>query len=85
MANATKTWDFEGYWNVVLGERRSAAQVVAEFDLTADRRGLDGWLGHAEDAACTAGGLDTDGDEVAQWDPHHARALDELLAAAGAK
>ena len=78
----TKTWTYEGYWNAVLGDKRSAAQVVAEFDLVADRHGLDEWLGHAEDAACSAGGLDPFGTEVEQWDPFHARALDELLAAA---
>ena len=78
----TKTWDYERYWNAVLGDGLSARQVVLHFGLTADRVELDDWLGHAEDAACDAAGLECDSDEVAQWDPFHARAIDELHAAA---
>ena len=43
------SWTYEQYWNVVLGENRSATDVVWEFDLRpSNRRGLDEWLGHAE-------------------------------------
>ncbi len=69
----TQAWDFEGYWNTVLGANRSAADVVVEFKLVAE--GLDEWLGTAEDAARSAGGLKECPEE---WDAFHARALDRL-------
>lgn len=75
----TTTWTFDGYWNTVLGANRAVDDVLREFDLTAtDRRGLDEWLGHAEEAALAAGGL-TDVPE--EWAGFHERALDALCAA----
>lgn len=74
-----KPWTFDGYWNTVLGAIRSAADVVREFELDAsDRVGLGTWLGEAEDAARSAGGLSTC---PAAWAEHHTRALDALCAA----
>ncbi len=73
-----QTWDFDGYWNTVLGAGRSAADVVREFELT--RLGLDEWLGFAESEVLAVGGL-TDVPE--EWTAHHARALDMLFDAAG--
>lgn len=71
-------WDYEGYWNVVLGHR-SAEQVVAEFELDpSDRRGLDEWLGEAEAEAWRVGG--EGGAMPEEWGDFHARALDALCA-----
>ena len=77
----SKTWDFEGYWNTVLGANRIADDVVREFALTADRRGLDEWLGHAEAEALAVGGESTVPEE---WTGFHARALEALCAVTGA-
>lgn len=71
------TWDYEGYWNVVLGANRSPGDVIREFDLVA--QGLDEWLGHAESEAWSAGG--EGGEMPAEWGTFHARALRELGAA----
>lgn len=74
----SKPWDFEGYWNVVLGANRSAANVVREFGLIpATRHGLDEWLGTAEAEALAMGGVS---EIPAEWSAHHARALDMLCA-----
>ncbi len=73
-------WTFKGYWNTVLGATRTAADVVNEFDLTGDERGLDEWLGTAEAAAWSAGGHR--GDLPEEWSLHHTCALAELVAAA---
>lgn len=76
-----KTWDFEGYWNTVLGANRSAADVVREFQLDAsDVRGLDEWLGTAEADALAAGGKTVVPEE---WTSHHARALALLADGSG--
>lgn len=73
-----QTWDFEGYWNVVLGANRSAADVVRDFDLDpSDERGLDEWLGHSEEAAL---GEARQTDIPETWEAFHARALDALRA-----
>jgi len=66
-------WSYEGYWNAVLGDRRSAEQVVAEFELVGE--GLDEWLGTAEAEAARVGGLRELPDE---WSDFHAQALEEL-------
>ena len=72
----TTAWDFEGYWNAVLGANRSAADVVREFGLDpADRHGLDEWLGQAEGEASAVGDLDS---IPAEWRGFHARALAQL-------
>lgn len=69
------TWDFEGYWNTVIGSNRSAADVVREFDIVA--KGLDEWLGSAEESAASAGGLDP-ADLPEEWSAHHLTALAKL-------
>ena len=70
-------WDFDGYWNVVLGDRRDAEAVCAEFDLDPrDRHGLDAWLGEAEVEAWKAGACG--GDLPDEWREHHTQALDAL-------
>lgn len=76
----SKPWDFEGYWSVVLGANRAACDVVRDFDLdTSDRRGMDEWLRTAEAEALLAGGVT---EIPAEWCDFHARALDQLCAAA---
>ena len=73
------TWDFDGYWNAVLGAERTPGRVIGEFELEpADRRGLDEWLGHAEVEAWRVGG--EGGDLPEEWAVHHARALAALCA-----
>lgn len=75
-SDSAPRWSYEGYWNVVLSSNRNAADVIAEFDLDpSDRRGLDEWLGHAEEAAREAGGLPQIPEE---WAGYHARALAAL-------
>lgn len=70
-------WDYEGYWNAVLGGNRTAADVVREFELVpTDLVGLDKWLGHAEVESWRVGG--TGGDMPAEGAEHHKHALDEL-------
>jgi hypothetical protein len=75
-----QAWDFGGYWAVVLGDKRSAADVAIEFDLdTSDRRGLDEWLGHAEEAAWSEDHSHEAGADLPEeWSEFHARALDAL-------
>lgn len=80
------TQEYESYWNAVLGEKRSPARVIAEFDLDpADRRGLDEWLGRSEEEAIRAGNLDREATLAAWGDGGyhscHERALRELEAA----
>jgi hypothetical protein len=67
---------YETYWRAVMGDDRSAEDVVWDFDLVGDKASLDEWLGEAE-AEARLQGLDDDG-AIAR---HHARALAELLAA----
>jgi hypothetical protein len=76
------TWTYEGYRNTVLGTAE-AVLIVPAFDRDpATRHGLDEWLGQCEAEAWSAGGLDGDMRDV--WPAeYHARALDELLDAAG--
>ncbi len=74
----TMTWTFEGYWTVVLGAYRDPSDVVREFDLEADRRGLDEWLGQSEAVSASAGCIEIPG----EWAAFHARALEMLIAAA---
>ena len=70
-------WDYEGYWNTVLGANRSAEDVIREFDLsTNDKRGLDEWLGYAEVEAWRVGGH---GPMPKEWSAFHDRALNELI------
>ena len=70
-------WTYEGYWNVVLGDKRDARQVVAEFGLDpSDRRGLDEWLGVAESTAWAESGESLEAFPRGEWSPFHAQALD---------
>lgn len=71
----TTPWDFEGYWNTVLGAYRTAAMTVAEFGLVA--AGLDEWLDTCEAEAARVGGIAI----PAEWADHHARTVRELEAA----
>jgi hypothetical protein len=72
-------WDYEGYWNVVLGDR-DADRVVVEYELIGlERRDLDEWLGLAEAEAWREGGLGSDLPD--EWSEHHVRALTELTEA----
>lgn len=74
-------------WTTVMGNRTPAA-VVRDFDLSADRRSLDQWLGEAESEACLqAPEKDEDGllgreALAAALAPHHERFLDDLETAA---
>ena len=72
-------WSYEDYWSGVLGSRRTAEDVVHEFDLVAD--GLDEWLGNAEAESWS---FLQRGDLPEAWGPFHARALAELTVAANA-
>jgi hypothetical protein len=72
------TWNFEGYWNTVMGPTRSAGDIVREFELGAGRRGLDEWLGEAEMEAWMAGGNSVRDELPEEWAEFHARALDML-------
>jgi hypothetical protein len=84
MVEQSKTWTYEGYWNIVLGPYRSAAQVIREFDLlSASERKVDEWLGIAESEAWAMGGLD--GNMKTVWAPFHAQTLVKLLEAQGAQ
>jgi hypothetical protein len=75
-APRSKPWDYEGYWNAVLGASRDADDVCREFDLDpSDRRGMDEWLGVAESEAWSQCG---EGDMPSEWTEHHTKALDEL-------
>ena len=71
------TWTFDGYWNAVIGAERTAGDVLVDFDmLDATRRDFDEWLGHAEESAREAGGLDT---LPPEWEGYHERALAMLV------
>lgn len=73
-------WDFEGYWNAVMGASRTPADVVREFELDAtDRAGLDEWIGTAEVAAWQAGWGEYV-DMPPEWSDLHGKALDALAA-----
>jgi len=74
---AQDAWTWCGYWNLVLGASRDAADVVREFELDpSDRRELDVWLAEAALEAWREGNLG--GPIPASWAGYHARALDEL-------
>lgn len=76
----TTRYDYEGYWNVVLGANRTAGDLVSEFDLTSTD-GLGEWLGGAEADAWAIGGHG--GEIPEEWSGFHTRALAELSAAIG--
>lgn len=74
-----ESWDYEGYWQYVLGNR-NAPTVVEEFALDPNARvGLSEWLGEAEAEAWRVGAMP--GVMPAEWAAFHARALAELAAA----
>lgn len=73
-------WTYEGYWNAVLGNARSAHAVVEEFELdTDDERGVDEWLGLAESEAWIE--VSDGGERPEEWLRFYAKALAELLSA----
>ena len=67
-------WTYAGYWYAVLGVG-SAGDVCREHDLH-DSPGLDEWLGHAEEAAWSAGKSADAMPEI--WHTFHDQALAEL-------
>jgi hypothetical protein len=73
-------WTYERYWNAVIGEKHTADGAVHEFELLkgADRRGLDEWLGEAEEIAFSAGKSMPSEDDGRAF---HARALNALIEA----
>lgn len=71
-------WTFEGYWNTVIGSTYTPESVVEEFKLVA--RGLDEWLGSAEEAAISAGAVDRT-TTLDAWADFHDLALAKLAAA----
>ena len=80
MTTSTATWDYEGYWNTVLGVG-NASRIVRESDLSGGtERDLDEWLGHAEAEAWASGGRG--GDLPEEWSSYHERALAALVEAA---
>lgn len=83
MTTTTIDWTFEGYWNTVLGADRSAADVVAEYDLEGGNRpSLSEWLSTAESEAWQLGRLGAS--QGAAWGRFHEPALDALCDAASA-
>jgi hypothetical protein len=92
MKNDTfQPWTYEGYWNVVLGDCRTAAQVVSEFALEgANEASLNEWLIQAEREAWRAGveysayrpnkGQEWSDNVLEPWALFHARAMLALLA-----
>lgn len=80
MNSSTTTWTFEGYWNTVLSPSRGWVGLARDFDLDlSDERGLDEWLGTAEEAAASAGGISI----PEEWAGFHAKALEMAARAAG--
>lgn len=71
-------WEYEGYWNAVIGADHTPASAVREFELEgSSRRDLDEWLGGGEAEARVMGakfGVGVGG-------AFHERALDALVAA----
>jgi len=75
-------WDYEGYWNTVIGAHLDAEGAVREFDLRpGDITGFKSWLDEAEAIAWQQGGLR--GDRPGEWQGFQARAAAELQRAAG--
>ncbi len=75
---------YGSYWNLVIGEGRSASQAVAEFDLTTEggRSSMSEWLSEAESHTLTGRGISLTDEERAVWTRHHDRAVGELFLAA---
>lgn len=72
-----KAWGYDEYWAMVLGENRSAIDVVNEFELV--EKGLDEWLGLAE---AEAWAMWQSGDMPVEWVGFHVSALGDLREAA---
>jgi hypothetical protein len=75
MGTTTQTWDFEGYWNTVIGSNRTPESTVAEYGFE-DQRAIRDWLDAAETEALAAGGIE----RPASWDAHNALAFGKLAA-----
>lgn len=73
-----EAWDYDGYWNVVIGPNKTAADVVDEFDLDPnDSSFMESWLHDVEVEACLAGNYKIMPEE---WEAFRERALNELAA-----
>jgi hypothetical protein len=72
------SWDYEGYWNTVLGVT-DAAGVVEQYELSGPRSAIDEWLGRAESDAWAEGAQG--GEMPKEWSTFHESALDALEAA----
>jgi hypothetical protein len=72
MSTKTQTWDFEGYWNTVIGSNRTPESTVAEFGFE-DQRAIRDWLDASEKAAIAVGNSDDFPDgRPDSWDAHNA-------------
>lgn len=76
---APPPWDFEGYWNAVIGSNRTPESTVAEFGFE-DLDAIRDWLDASEKAAIDAGGEAFEDGRPAEWDAHNARAFGKLSA-----
>ena len=75
--DADLTYTYDDYWCLVVGEERTAADAVYEFELDpTDRGSIDGWLGLCEVESWANG--EQGGPIPASWVEYHQRALDEL-------
>lgn len=69
------SWDFEGYWNVVVGDCRTPETAVREYGFE-DQGAIRAWLEASEKAAIAAGGIE----RPESWDALNARAFAKLSA-----
>lgn len=79
--NDTTKTTYDGYWQMVLGPR-GADRLVREFALIPGSRGLDEWLGTAEEEAIRVGRLPRKA-TLEVWESYHGTALQEIESAAG--
>ena len=76
----SSAWDYEGYWNAVIGAHLSAKDAVRDFDLT--RSTASDWVIRCEADAWDAGNLG--GPVPPEWAGFRRRAIEELERAAAA-
>ena len=70
------TWDYEGFWNAVIG--RTPSRCVTEFGLTGDRAAVFAWVDEAAVQAWQAGAQG--GRMPKEWVEFVERAADVLAA-----
>lgn len=80
MTNENPKWDYKGYWNCVVGDCRTPANVVKEFSLSS-KEAIDQWLTKAEGDAWAASGTPKDS-KPREWAGYHEKALNAILGAA---